>query len=35
MVELVGISYEKANPSPLRAPVADGMDVAMFSHELP
>lgn len=39
LVELVRISYEEASqrvdPSPLTAPVADVMDVAIFSHELP
>ena len=36
---LVGISYEEASQTverlPLAAPVADAMEVAIFSHELP
>ena len=39
LVELVGISYEEASQteerSPLAAPVADALGVAVFSHELP
>ena len=39
LVELVGISYEEASRiverSPLAAPVADAMGVAIFSHDLP
>ena len=39
MVELVGISYEEASQiverSPLAAPVANVMGVAIFSHDLP
>ena len=39
LVELVGISYEEASQiverSPLAAPVANVMGVAIFSHDLP
>lgn len=39
LVELVGISYAEASQtverSPLAAPVADALGVAVFSHELP
>ena len=39
MVELVGISYEEASQiverSPLAAPVANVMGVAIFGHDLP
>jgi hypothetical protein len=39
LVELVGISYEEASQiverSSLATPVADAMEVAIFSHELP
>ena len=39
LVELVGISYEEASQiverSPLAAPVANIMGVAIFSHDLP
>lgn len=39
LVELVGISYAEASQtverSPLAAPVADALGVAVFSHDLP
>ena len=39
LVELVGLSYEEASQiverSPLAAPVANVMGVAIFSHDLP
>lgn len=39
LVELVGISYEEASQiverSPLAAPMANVMGVAIFSHDLP